>query len=68
MSVEFQSDVIDRLARIETRLEALVTPSEDHEMRIRAIETKQSRLTGAMGLLSFIWTGLVFYIIPRLYH
>ena len=44
----FEDEVIDRLARIETRLDSL----PDHEHRIRSLDASHWRQIGAVGVLS----------------
>lgn len=44
----FEDEVIDRLARIETRLDSL----PDHEHRIRSLEASRWRQIGAVSVLS----------------
>jgi hypothetical protein len=39
-------EVIDRLARIETKLDGFVTNTTDHEKRIRSVERKQWFVSG----------------------
>jgi hypothetical protein len=47
-SRSFEDEVIDRLARIETRLDGL----PDHEHRIRSLEASRWRHIGAVSVLS----------------
>jgi|GEM_PF-3054045 len=39
------------LARIETKLDALIERGSDHEVRIRVVETDSSKRIGAVGAL-----------------
>lgn len=54
-------DVNDRLARIETKIDAFLISQNDQEERIRKLETRQSALFGGGGLLiGFLTVGLTF--------
>jgi hypothetical protein len=46
------SEARERLARIETNTETILTRVADHEVRIRKGETFRSRMLGAMSALS----------------
>jgi hypothetical protein len=59
---EFQSDVIERLARIETHLESSVEHRKDHEDRLRSVETRQRYLNGATAVLTAVLAFLGYHI------
>jgi hypothetical protein len=44
------SEIVERLARIETKLDAALTVQADHETRMRATEKKQWYHSGALAL------------------
>ena len=48
----FQKDLIDRLARIESKLETGKEFRKDHEDRIRALEAKTGK---AVGVTMVVW-------------
>ena len=56
---DFEGDVIDRLARIETHLEGIKDAHSDHEARIRGLEKKQWLLAGGASALGplIAWLG-----------
>jgi hypothetical protein len=43
---EYEQDVIDRLARIEERIDAFTASKIDHEDRLRTLEKRQWFLSG----------------------
>ncbi|APT58550.1 hypothetical protein RQ831_16170 [Roseomonas gilardii] len=49
---QFQSNVIDRLARIETKQDAILPVQIDHEKRIAALETLKNKYLGAVFVVS----------------
>lgn len=54
MALDADHDMIDRLARIETKLDVYLKQATDHEGRIRILEQAKWRLFGfasALGLL-----------------
>ena len=51
----FEDEVIDRLARIETKLETV----SDHEKRIRVLEASRWKSIGAATVLSSAFTMIV---------
>jgi hypothetical protein len=44
------SEIVDRLARIETKLDAALATQADHETRMRVTEKKQWYHSGALAL------------------
>jgi hypothetical protein len=46
----------ERLARIETKLDAVIERGRDHEKRIRAVEVKQWFASGAAAIVGSIAT------------
>ena len=52
----------ERLARIETKLDTLISQSEDKESRIRSLEKNQTKLlawaSGAAGIVSIAFQFL----------
>lgn len=52
---DFQSDVIERLARIEEHVTSSRARGEDHETRIRAVEKLQYALMGGSGILGALF-------------
>lgn len=62
---EFRTDVVDRLARIETSNGSTHRWVEAHEGRLSAVEAAASRLKGFGTAFSVFWTlllGLAAYI------
>lgn len=59
---EFQSDVIERLARIEVHLENFTENNKDHEDRIRTVETRQRYLNGATAVLTAVLAFLGYHV------
>jgi hypothetical protein len=55
-------DIVDRLARIETKIDTLIIGESDHETRIRAVERGQWKHTGSMLVLS----PLLLYVANKL--
>lgn len=55
---EFESDVIERLSRIETHLEDL----PDHETRLRSIENKQWLRDGGLGVMAALLGYLGYHV------
>lgn len=49
-------DVIDRLARIETKLDTLIIGETDHETRLRSVERGQWKHSGSMLILAPLMT------------
>lgn len=56
--VEFQRDVVQRLARIETHVEGLSAHKTDTETRIRTLEKRQWLIGGAAIVLGPLLTKL----------
>jgi hypothetical protein len=52
---EYEQEVIERLTRIETKIEA----AADHEPRIRSLENRQWALSGGLGIVGVVlgWLG-----------
>jgi len=50
--VSFETDVIDRLARIEEHVTSVKARADDHETRLRSIEIKQWALAGVTLVFS----------------
>lgn len=50
--MDFESEVIDRLARIETQL--LELAKQKHEDRLKALESWRSYLVGGFAMLSVL--------------
>lgn len=46
------TDVNDRLARIETKLDAFLMTTNDQEARLRKLEARQSALFGGGGIVA----------------
>jgi hypothetical protein len=61
----FQADVIDRLARIETKQDTLVTTQLLHSARIEALEAFRNRILGASVLASSAASALVSLLIAH---
>jgi len=45
---------LQRLTRIETKLDAALECSEDHEHRLRSVENKQWWMSGAAAVIGFL--------------
>lgn len=54
-----QESTDTRLARIETKIDALLSSKADHETRIRAVEKRSWLIAGAAMLLSVFAPGVV---------
>ena len=52
-SPTWRSDVISKLASIETKLDALIASRMDQEQRIRYLEKRNAMLIGACAVVSF---------------
>jgi len=52
-SPTWRSDVISKLASIETKLDALIASRMDQEQRIRYLEKRNAMMIGACGVVSF---------------
>ena len=48
------TEVVERLARIETKLDAALATDADHEKRLRAVEKKQWWLSGVAAVVGFL--------------
>ena len=48
------SDVVDRLARIETKLDRVLVDIPDHEKRLRRIETRVAVWSGSGSMLGLL--------------
>jgi hypothetical protein len=48
------SEVVERLARIETKLDTTLSTGRDHEKRLRAVEKRQWYHTGGVAVIGFI--------------
>ena len=48
------NSVEERLARIETKIDALLGKNDDHEVRLRALEQWKARLTGMVLAVSAV--------------
>jgi hypothetical protein len=59
------AEVLDRLARIETKLDDMIGARTDHESRIRILETRWHWASGAAAIVGAI-AGLVTSHLPRL--
>lgn len=46
------TEVVDRLARIETKLDAALKTKDDHETRLRSVERKQWLYAGGVAAVS----------------
>lgn len=46
-----QREVVDRLARIETKLDSLIDVKKDHEDRLRKVESKTGKWAGSAFVL-----------------
>ena len=47
-------DVVQRLTRIETKLDAALECDKDHEKRLRAVEHRQWWMSGAAAIIGVI--------------
>ena len=54
----FEGEVIDRLARIETKTDAAVEAHRDHEERIRGLEKRMWTVGGAAAVVGAVLTKL----------
>lgn len=50
-TMSFEEDCIDRLARIETNLQAAIASDVDMENRVRSLEKRQWHFLGALAIL-----------------
>lgn len=54
----FERDVVERLARIETKSDAAVEAHRDHEDRIRGLERRMWTVGGAAAVVGAVLTKL----------
>lgn len=47
-------DIIDRLSRIETKVDAIMLSTPDHEKRLRGLERERWLYRGALGAAAFL--------------
>ena len=47
-------EVVQRLTRIETKLDAALECNQDHESRLRAVEHRQWWMSGVAAVIGFI--------------
>jgi hypothetical protein len=59
------SEVIERLARIETKLDEMIGARSDHETRIRKLEFKSHWLSGAAAVVGALF-GIGASHLPKL--
>lgn len=67
----FRTDVVDRLARMETSQGSTHRWVQAHEERLSHVETSNSKLKGFGTAVAFLWTlllGLVAYIFKTHSH
>lgn len=55
---------VERLVRIETKLDAFLRTQNDHEIRIRTVEGWRSRIIGMAAAVSL----LIAFLKDRLFH
>jgi hypothetical protein len=59
----FEGEVVDRLARIETKLDnGISTKLSDHEERIRDLEIYKWKLMGGLALIQFLGLVLIKFL------
>lgn len=56
---EFQKDVIERLARMETKLNNVINSSKDQEKRLRSTEKKLYWFSGAWAVVVIVMSWAV---------
>jgi hypothetical protein len=52
------TDIVDRLARIETKLDVVLERASDQEVRLRGVERKQWYHSGGIAAAAFVLTKL----------
>lgn len=65
---DFERDVIDRLARIETRLNDLVEDTKDHDRRLGSLEALRVRLLSWSAVLATVVSAGATYVLPLLFN
>lgn len=67
--MEMMQEVLMRLARIETKIDAVSPRLEDHEVRIRELESKSGKKweQAVTAVLSAIFVGVVGYLLGKLF-
>lgn len=62
------NEVLTRLTRIETKIDSYRTTLNDHETRIRALESKPGKKWDAIvaGIIGAVIAGLVGFVIGKL--
>ena len=61
-SMSFEEDCIDRLARIETNLQAAIASDKDMEDRVRSLEKRQWHFLGALAIFGAMLAKFSHYI------
>lgn len=66
---ELMNEIISRLARIETKLDAHTPQLNDHEARIRALESKPGKRWDSIvaGIIGAVIVGIIGYVIGKLF-
>ena len=64
----FEREVIDRLARIETRLDGLVDTSKDHSDRLETLEALRVRLLSWSTVVATVVSGGATYVLPLIFN
>ena len=62
---EFERQSIDRLARIETKMDRVLTVIEDHERRINALEGLRDKIIGIAALAGAL-PGAVWFAVKEI--
>lgn len=60
-------DLMERLVRIETKIDAMLDKNEDHEDRIRTLEASRWKIAGGLLVAAPIITALANRAIPHVW-
>lgn len=63
------NEMLTRLTRIETKLDSIPATLNDHEARIRALESKPGKRWDAIvgGILSAVIVGIIGFVVGKLF-
>ena len=65
----FEDEVIDRLARIEEKIDSVIIPAvSNHEQRIRCLEIFKNKTIGAGKFFGFLASGgILIYLLDKIF-
>ena len=59
---DFQKEVIDTLARLETKMNAVCSKQKDHENRLRSLEKMKYKFMGAFAIIAVIGNVIIWVV------